>query len=121
MKRNWLLILLCGIIVGCGPGYNYDQVSLYSAAIRDVLIRRGICRDGQDCNNKEMILNEGGASSSGPVHVNVYNVSDPDTANAIIDAARAVRSSAKVGVKLRITASKHLNKPYEQVRHIIIE
>ena len=60
-------------------------------------------------------------SNSSPVHVNVYNVSDPLTVNAIVEAARAARPSANVGVELRVTSSKHLDTPYKHVRRVAIE
>lgn len=122
MKLSRLLVpALAAIAVGCGPGHNYEQASIYGAAIRPVLIARGLCRDQQDCSHKEMILVEGGTFSSSPVHVNVYNVADPNAADALVEAVRSVRSSAKVGVELRITASRHLDTPYKHVRRVKVE
>lgn len=56
-----------------------------------------------------------------PVNSNVYNVSDPETAEAIVRAARLASRSANVGLKLQITASRHLDKPYKSLRRETIE
>lgn len=122
MKPSRILVLaLAASVVGCGPGHNYEQTGIYGAAIQSTLVARGLCRDQRDCSRKEMILAEGGTFSGSRVHVNVYNVADPAAADAIVEAARSVRSSAKVGVELRITASKHLDTPYKHVRRVTIK
>jgi len=122
MKHSRMFALvLATFIAGCGHGHNYEQTSVYYRAIRDVLIAKGLCRDERECDTREMILSEGGTFKGSPVHVNVYNVADPTTVNEIIEAARAARPSATVGVELRITGSKHLDTPYKSVVRVSVD
>ena len=122
MRHSRFLVLALAVTTGgCGPGRNYDQTGVYGTAIHSVLVTRGLCKDEQDCIRKEMVFAEGGTFKSSPVHVNVYNVAAPATAEAIVDAAKSARSSAKVGLELRITASRHLDTPYQHVRRVTIE
>jgi hypothetical protein len=122
MQRSRIFLVPLSIgLAGCGPGVNYDQTGIYRDAIQSVLVAKGLCRDALDCSRKEMVLWEGGMFQSSPVHANIYNVSDPSTIASIVEACQEVRPSTKVGVKLRITASKHLATPYKKVRRVTIE
>jgi hypothetical protein len=122
MRHSGLLALALAVVASsCGMGHNYEQTSVYGAAIRTVLISKGLCKDEQDCNHKEMVFAEGGMFKDSPVHINVYNIADPAIASTIVGAARAARPAATVGLELRITASKHLDTPYKQVRNVTIE
>jgi hypothetical protein len=116
-----LVLVLAASLSGCGLEHNYGQTGVYARPIMEVLISRGLCSGLEDCNHKEMVLAEGGTFKSSPVHLNVYNVSDPEIAEAIVQAARLARPNAIVGLSLRITASRHLDTPYKSLRREAIE
>lgn len=115
------VLVLAASLMGCGLEHNYGQTGVYSRPIMDVLISRGFCSSIEDCNYKEMVLGEGGTFKNSPVHLNVYNVSDPEAVEAIVHVARLTRPNAIVGLSLQITASSHLDTPYKSLRRETIE
>ena len=65
---------------GCGNSHkDYEQAMVAIAATEAALIRGGICKSPADCTTKKLVFFEAGRG----VDINVYSLSDLDTANAI--------------------------------------
>lgn len=99
------------ILPGCGPGHNYHQNAFYYVPIRDFLISKNICANDRDCSAKELIFFEGGVFEKSPIHMNVYNIKNTETAYSILEIVKKQRRLSTVGIDVTIYTNYHLESP----------
>jgi hypothetical protein len=93
----------------------YAEAQVYFKALRDELIRLGVCSSAQVCTQNKIIFWAAGGWKIGPfqgggVSINVYRVSDPNIAEHLLERCRSIhKQDPSVPVSLAVYANPHID------------
>lgn len=111
MKRIFFFSLLAAFLVEIpialgGDSLYYEQRDRLAKTSIQVLIRRGLCVDENDCHIKQFVLVAG---STGGVVLNVYGISDLPAISEIFSASidEYEKNGGKMGVFVEVYRQKH--------------
>ena len=107
--------LLAPLMYGCSSHMYYEEAKVYGSAVTEELIRLGACPSAQACTSKQMVFWEGGGWKIGPfsgggVSINVYRISEPKTAAALLERCRKIHQQLPtVPVTIVVYANHHID------------
>lgn len=123
-RRTLLLLLVGGLVVGCGEPHR-DAAIRYHGAAQGVLIAHGVCANAQDCQKRQLLFWEGGRRDiplfqEGGASLNLYETVNQELIESVGAKLKATQQAEHLpSVQLTVYSGPHANKG-QKVRVIFI-